>query len=232
MIEGLDVAVQEGNVLLGIIKKHAGELAGNGIEAEDIQVLQAAIADVFAKNKLQTDAVQAVSDLTVLQNKSMEKGLALIRKTQAAAASVYGEGDKQRMKEFHVGVVSVTTVKVMTTELAYMKGVAEKRKIDLAKRGLKDADIAAFDTINAELTDNDASQEAAKKMQKEATAARNDSVGTLNNIMRSMRKAARVAFADKPEMLVEFETITAARSGKKQEPVPAVNAAATASAAK
>jgi hypothetical protein len=162
----------------------------------------------------------------------MEKGVALIRKTQAAAASVYGEGDKQRMKEFHVGVVSVTTVKVMTTELAYMKGVAEKRKIDLAKRGLKDADIAAFDTINAELTDNDASQEAAKKMQKEATAARNDSVGTLNNIMRSMRKAARVAFADKPEMLVEFETITAARSGKKQEPVPAVNAAATASAAK
>jgi hypothetical protein len=45
-----------------------------------------------------------------------------------------------------------------------------------------------------------------------------------------MRKAARVAFADKPEMLVEFETITAARSGKKQE--PAANAAATASAAK
>jgi hypothetical protein len=227
MIEHLDVAVQEGNVLLGIIKKHASELAGNGIEAADIQALQNAIADTLAKNTLQTDAVQAVNDLTVLQNKSMEKGLALIRKTQNAAIAVYGE-DKSRRKEFHIGMGSITTVKVMTTELVYMKGVADKRRVDLAKRGLKDADIAAYDTVIVELTDNDAAQEAAKKIQKEATAARNVSVEALNKMMKSLRKAAKVAFADKPEMLVEFETITAVHSGKKQEAVHAATAAAPA----
>jgi len=169
--------------------------------------------------------VQAVGDSTVLQNKSMEKGRALIRKTQNAFIAVYGEGDKQKKKEAHIGKGFITTVKAMITELEYMKGVAEKRKADLAKRGLKDTDIAAYDTIIAELTDNDTAQENAKKVQKKATAARNASVNALNKLMKSLRKTVQVAFADQPEMLVEFETITVKRSGKKQEPAPAATAA-------
>lgn len=60
--------------------------------------------------------------------------------------------------------------------------------------------------------------------EKKATTARNASVDALNKLMKSLRKTVNVVFADKPDMLVEFETITVKRSGKKQEPAPAANA--------
>jgi hypothetical protein len=194
---------------------------------DDIQGLTAAIADTTAKNKLQQDAVQTVSDLTDTQNKTMERGLALIRKTQAAAKGAYGEENKQIMKEFHVGSQTITTVKGMMSELKYMKGAAQKRLTDLSGAGFKQSDVDAFDTIGADLDDIDGRQENAKKKQKSATKVRDESMDALRKLMKKIRNKAKVIFEKKPAILVEFEPIPMKHSGKKQEPNTPVKTQAT-----
>ncbi len=220
-MEKLDATVQEGNVLLGTSTKYAAGASGDGISAEDIQSLTTTIADATTKDTMQKTAMQTVADLTAQQNKGMERGLAHIRKTQNAAKAAFGENDRQRMKEFHVGGNSLTTVKAMVTELSYMKSTAATNKTELAKSGFKDADLTEFDTITQALSDVDVKQENAKKVQKNATTARDEAMNGLRGVMKKIRNTAKVIFAGRKDVLVEFEPIPAGRSAavKKEEPV-------------
>jgi len=93
-MEQLNEVVQDAKSLAAAAKNHAASAAEEGISTDDIQMLTAAIADTTAKNKLQQDAVQALSSLTDAQRKTMERATALIRKTQAAAKAAYGEENK------------------------------------------------------------------------------------------------------------------------------------------
>jgi endo-alpha-1,4-polygalactosaminidase (GH114 family) len=225
IMEELNEVVQDAKSLATAANNHAASGREEGINPEDIQSLTAAIADTTAKNKLQQDAVQTVSDMTDAQNKTMERALALIRKTQAAGKGAYGEENKQIMKEFHVGSQTITTVKGMMSELKYIKGVAQKRLTDLTGSGFKQTDVDAFDTIGAELDDIDGRQENAKKKQKGATQVRDESLDALRKLMKKIRNKAKVIFQNKPAILTEFEPIPIKRSGKKQEPVtPATTA--------
>jgi hypothetical protein len=231
IMEALNEIVQDAKSLEATAKSHAASETEEGINLEDTQGLTAAIADTQAKNKAQQDAMQTVSDLTDAQNKTMTRGMALIRKVQSAAKGEYGEENKQVMKEFHIGNQSIMTVKGMMSELKYMKGVAEKRFADLKKAGLKQSDIDNFDTIIAELDDRDSRQENAKKKQKSATQVRDESMDALRKTMKKIRNMAKVIFAEKPETLLEFEPIAIKRSGKKQEPIPATTQKSKAAAA-
>jgi endo-alpha-1,4-polygalactosaminidase (GH114 family) len=227
IMEELNEVVQDAKSLMTAANNHTASATEEGINPDDIQGLTAAIADTTSKNKLQQDAVQAVSDLTDTQNKTMERALALIRKTQAAAKGVYGEENKQIMKEFHVGSQTITTVKGMMSELKYMKGVAQTRLTDLTGAGFKQTDVDAFDTIGADLDDIDGRQENAKKKQKGATQVRDESMDALRKLMKKIRNKAKVIFQNKPAILTEFEPISIKRSGKKQGPVTSVTTAAT-----
>ena len=229
-MEQLNEVVQDAKSLAAAAKNHAASAAEEGISTDDIQMLTAAIADTTAKNKLQQDAVQALSSLTDAQRKTMERATALIRKTQAAAKAAYGEENKPVMKEFNVGGQTITTVKGMMSGLKYMKGVAQKRVTDLAGAGLKQADLDAYDTIIADLDDTDSRQENAKKKQKSATYVRDESMDALRKTMKKIRNKAKVIFASQPAILTEFEPIPMARSGKKQEEPASAKAQAAQSA--
>ena len=190
-MEELNEVVQDAKSLATAANNHTASATEEGINPDDIQGLTAAIADTTTKNKLQQDAVQAVSDLTDAQKKTMERATALIRKTQAAAKGTYGEENKQIMKEFHIGSQTITTVKSMMSELKYMKGVAQKRLTDLTGAGLKQTDVDAFDTIGADLDDIDGRQENAKKKQKGATQVRDESMDALRKLMKKIRNKAK-----------------------------------------
>ena len=221
-MEELNEIVQDAKSLLATAKDHAANGTEEGISQEDIQSLTAVITDTQVKNKDQQNAVQAVSDLTDAQNKTMERSRALIRKVQTAARGAYGEDNKQVMKEFHIGSQAISTVKGMMSELKYMSGVAVKRLADLSKSGLKQGDIEMMDQVGTELDDTDSRQENAKKKQKSATQVRDKSMVVLRKTMKRIRNRAKVIFEDQPSVLTEFKSIMIKRSAKKQEPTPPV----------
>ena len=219
-MEKLDFTVQAGKTLLSTSTKYVKTDTADGINQVDITALQSAIDDAVSKDTAQKKAMESVANFTDVQNKYMEAALGLIRKTQSAAKAAYGEDNKPKMKEFHVGGNGIRTVKAMLSELKYMKSVATECKDDLTKSGLKDSDIANFDTISTSLSDSDMQQENSKKVQKRSTKDRDDSMTSLQKTMRRIRHIAKSVFSDQPSVLIEFEPISEGRGGRKAQQAP------------
>lgn len=227
-MEKVDFSIEQGNATLTASKKYTANGTSDGISPDDVQKLQTDLDDASAKDTAQKKAVEFVLNQTDLQAKTMAKLVALIRKAQNAAKGVYGEDDKARMSEFHVGGKNqLETVKSVLSEAKYMKSVTMDHKGDLAVHGFKDADIASFDTLASELTTNNANQKDALKVQKGSTADRDASMKTLQKTIRKIRKSAKAIFADKPSILIEFEPVAQGRHGTKATPAPAPQTQAT-----
>jgi hypothetical protein len=229
-MEEFDYTLQDAKVELATAQKHIAGTSGSGINPDFITELENGIADATAKGKAQEDAIKAVGALTVKQNGSLTSALSLRAKLQNAAKAVYGTDDVQIMKEFHVGNDMGIAVKIVSTELTYLGGVAEKRQADLLKAGFTAADVASFAAFSAQLDANDTAQELAKKSQINATAARNASIKALQKSMKKVRNNARVVFGDDDAILLEFEPIPGGVHAAKKPDTP-TTAAADASAA-
>ncbi|HVN47675.1 MAG TPA: hypothetical protein VMU30_02520 [Bacteroidota bacterium] len=214
-MEEVDVVIQDANVLIDTAKKHPAGEGTDGINADATQGLIDAHDDMIVKNTAQVKAVKALNTLTEAQETTLASGLALIRKVQNAGKSVYGEKNKPMMKLLDVGGDAPTSVKKMTTKLSYMKAVTADKLADLKKGGVKDSDLAQFDTIAAELTDNDVNQEEAKKAKKAATLVRDEALDTLKKAVRKVRNNAKSVFADNASVLIEFEPVTIGRGSAK-----------------
>ncbi len=221
MTEEANDVLQKGNVLLGVAEKYASPPAETGIAASLAADLKAEIETCSLNNTLQQRAVQTVDDLTNIQNIKLEKAFTLIRKVQNGAKAEFGEEDKVRMREFHVGSKIPNTVKGINAELEYLKTPAQAHLAELGKHGITDATIALLGTSSVDLTKADAEQENAKKLRKNATKARDAAVDDLKKLMRKVRSSAKSVFEDSPEILTEFEPIPAGRSAGKTEAPPA-----------
>jgi len=220
-MEKLYFTVQDAKALVGTCTKYLKTDSTEGISQNDIQALQVALDGVVEKDTRQKKAMEMVTNFTEFQKKSMDVGLALIRKTQNAVKAAYGEDNKSKMREFHIGGNGIRTVKAMMSELKYMKGVATDHKGDLTKSGLKDNDIANFGAISTALSDSDTQQENAKKIEKRSTKERDNSMKTLQKAMRRIRRIANSVFADQPSVLIEFEPmIDKHYKAKKQSQTP------------
>lgn len=220
-MEKMDEALQQGKVMQGTCEKHAATDSKPGIHPDQIQLLNTNLEDASAKNTEQKKAVEIVVDLTTRQNSKMAEGGALVQKIREAAKGEYGEDDKARMKEFHVGSDVPKTVKGLVSELEYTEEASSAHKADLAKHGVKDADIQSLGTTADELSRIDTEQENAKKVQKAATKARDNSMKTLRKTIRKIQHSAKSIFADQPLVLIEFESISGGRGpGGKQTPPP------------
>jgi hypothetical protein len=218
-MEEFDYTVQDGKVLLKTGKSHIAGESGSGIDPDYITMLENCIADAVAKGKAQEVAMKAVGALTDKQNRVIANALKLRTKLQNAGKTTYGEENKQKMKELHVGYDPGTAVKTVSTELTYLGGVAVKLQADLLKPGFKPADAAMFATLSAELDANDAEQETAKKAQLVATAERNTSLKEMQKSMKKVRGNAKVIFQGNDNILLEFEPISEGRAAAKKEEV-------------
>ncbi len=218
-MEIMDETLQEATALQGPATKYQSADGKDGIPAEQVESLAAGMADASQKHTDQQKAVEAVGKLTAQQNDKMAEGTGLIQKTRQAVKGKYGERNEVINKAFHIGSEMPKTVKKMRSELKYQQTVVMEHKTDLAPHGIKDAEIASFATIEADLANIDQSQENAKKLQKAATQARNDSMKSLQKTMRKIQHTAHSIFAGQPLVLIEFETIANA-GGKKNPPPP------------
>jgi hypothetical protein len=222
----VDETIQEANSLSGVMDKYAAPLDDAGFGEPEQNSFKLAIADLLAKDTAQKNSIELVRQKTVSQNDAMSEALELFRTVQIAARAAFGEDDKTMLKEFHVGKEKINTVKVMTTELAYLKGVAIKHQTDLAKNGFSADDIASFDTLSLNLATADTEQENAKKAQASATAIRDKSWDVLQKLVKKVRNIAKVKFRKDEDILNEFSSITVRRSGAKAEtpaPTPTID---------
>lgn len=217
-MEIMDETVQEATALQGPATKYQAIDGQDGIPPEQVESLAAGLADASQKDTDQQKAVELVGKLTAQQNDKMAEGTALIQKTRQAVKGKYGEHDEVINKAFHIGSDIPKTVKKMRSELKYQQTVVEEHKTDLAPHGIRDAEIASFATIEAELASVDQSQENAKKLRKAATQARNDSMKSLKKTMRKIQHTAHSIFAGQPLVLIEFESI--ANAGGRKTPAP------------
>jgi pullulanase/glycogen debranching enzyme len=209
--------LQDANLLEKTVAKYATEMADAGVSAS---MVEGAASDLAEKDKKKKQAVDLVAEKTALQNQIMLQGMDAINKIQSGAKSAFGK-NKTITKEFHIGVDKPVTVKGMMRELVYIKDTATTYLTDLKKNGIKDADIAALDTIATDLKEADADQEQAKKLQVNATADRDSSLQVLKDLMTKIRNNAKVVFAKNENVLNEFSSILNTRNSKKAAPAPA-----------
>lgn len=219
-MEKMDETLQQAKVMEDTCTKYAATETKDGINADQIQLLQSQYEDASAKNTAQQAAVAKVGDLTTQQQFLLNNGSALVQKFREAAKGEYGENDKAKMSEFHVGKMVPRTVKGLTSELKYMKSVATAHKADLLKHGVKDADIELLGTLADELSSIDSQQENAKKVQKAATRDRNDSMKELRRTIRKIQHSAKSIFSKEPLLIIEFESITNGRGPSGKGDIP------------
>ncbi len=218
MLEALMFLIENAkSLLVPSLKYQAGD-GKDGISVEDTANLQATIDNAETKNTAQQMAVEAEEKMTELQTATIEKGRALIRKTQNAGQAEFGNDDKARKSEFHIGADNISSVKKMDSELKYMKAVATNNLAALKKHGFKEADVASFDAISTELDLNSTNQKNAQNLQKAATNERDKAMKSLQKAVRRIQKSAKVVFADQPSVLIEFESIHEGRGGGKTPP--------------
>ena len=210
----VDETIQEANSLSGVMDKYASPLDDAGFGEPERNGFKLAIADLLAKDTAQKNSIEIVRQKTEAQNKAMTDALELIRTTQNAARAAYGETDKTVMKEFHVGKERINSVKVMTTELSYMKGVAINNQTDLAKNGFSADDIASFDTLATNLATADMEQENAKKGQASFTSSRDKAWDVLDKLIKKVRNIAKVKFRKDADILNEFSSVIVKRGGR------------------
>ncbi len=216
----VDEVIQEANSLSGVMEKYSVQLGEAGFGETERNAFTLAIAETLAKDTAQKNGLEIVRQKTAAQNDAMADALELMRAAQSAARAAYGTANSTIMKEFHVGKEKINTVRVMTTELAYMKGAAVAHQSDLAKNGFTADDIASFDTISQMLTTTDAEQENAKKAQTSATTARDKAADALQKTMQRVRNIAKAKFRKDEIILNEFSSITRKNGAKVAAQAP------------
>lgn len=208
----LEQRVQDANVLISVFEKYAPQMAEVGETAESLLELRNVKDAVVLKNTAHKDAMHKVNELTKAQNLQMASANLLIVKFQKAAKSVFT--DKQNLKEFRIGEEAPKSVSEMVIVLSLIKNVAGQRLSDLAIVGLKESDLAEFDTRSAALTAADNVQENAKRVQLTASSEKDAAMKQLIGIMSRIRKRAAFRFASDKNILAEFRSIIPSKKTK------------------
>ncbi|MBI1804081.1 MAG: hypothetical protein HY033_05000 [Ignavibacteriae bacterium] len=215
----IDAVLEDARVLDGVARKHAADLVNAGVTSDELAGLEALINTASEKDTQQKQSQNTTHAKTQAQNDAMARSAACIRKLQTAAKAVFLK-DKSKLKEFHIGAKPPATVKAMSTELAYMKEIGEKYKVELAARGIKDADIASLDTCANDLTTANVEQENTRRLQVTATNVRDKAIRDLKDAMYRLRKSAEIQFGSNSDVLNEFRTIIVQRAAKKTNGAP------------
>ena len=208
----LEQRVQDANVLTSVFEKYAPQMAEVGETADSLLELRNVKDAVVLKNTAHKDAMHKVNELTKAQNLRMENAGQLIAKFQKAAKSVFT--DKQNLKEFRIGEEAPKSVSEMVIVLSLIKNIAGQRLSDLAIVGLKESDLAEFDTRSAALTAADNVQENAKRVQLTASSEKDAAMKQLIGIMSRIRKRAAFRFASDKNILAEFRSIIPSKKTK------------------
>jgi len=209
--------MEEANILLTTTKKFPTELAGVGITEEKVTNFETKIATVRQKDTTFNDSKNQKVFRSTEQKTVIANTLKLIERTKNAAKIVFID-DKPTLKTYMIAISSKTPVPTIISDLSHLKESATVHKALLIQSGLKQADFDELDTLLAGMIDSENKQEDAKHTQKTHLVELNTLAKEIEKTMFIIRKAAAIAFQDKPEILQQFKPVTRRKSSTKTEP--------------
>ncbi|MFA6978187.1 MAG: hypothetical protein WC209_02600 [Ignavibacteriaceae bacterium] len=206
--------LQDGNALVLAVSRNLTLLTEKGFQTETQTALNAAIADLTAKEKEQNIAVKALEDFTAEQNLAVKETKALISKIYLAAKSAY-ETDQRNLSQFKIGQRIPDSVNGLRSLCEYLQVVVAERSVLLLKSGLVQSDITALNGAAARIVNADKGQKDAKKLQEQATLVRDSSDKALNKVKTKLRNFVKAAFQGNEEILLQFGKIPKGGGGGK-----------------
>ncbi len=210
MANSTDYLLQDSEAALVSVNANRAALTEKGFSDAAYNDLVNARSGLKSAELAQQKAVKLVERKTAEQDAVITGITELIRKVRNAARSAY-ENDPQKLSQFKIGEKIPDTVKKLRTTCEYIASVVDEKKADLLQSGLVQEDVDELNTASDRLAAADAEQEAAKKTQVSATLSRDAAEKLLKKKLTKLRNFVKSAFANKPEMLVQFTPIPKGR---------------------
>jgi hypothetical protein len=227
----IDELIEDARLRISSAQKHLAELSEAGITQEYLQTVTNKLDEVRLLDTGQKGAKHVFHAATREQYLAVDAGLALRSKILRIAKLTYLT-DAAVRKEFKTRSNPPRTLEGLRAELDYMQKVVTKRKTELKKRGLQDADIEQLAVIEQELSSKDDAQAKAGIAGTNATKQRNKSAEELRGMLAEIRAAAEIAFEDKnPDVLREFASQYSRRGKAKNGKTVLADATKTAEVA-
>ncbi|MFA4906938.1 MAG: hypothetical protein WC602_01575 [archaeon] len=217
MSKEIDRVLEESNVLLTTTKKFPTELAGVGITEEKVTGFETQIGTLRQKDTTFHDSKGQRSRRSHEQKVVIASAIKVVGRIKNAAEIAFVD-DKTAIKAYRINVGLTTPVPRIISDLSYMKETTTAHKDLLLQSGVKQADLDELDAVIVSLTESENKQEDAKHTQKTHLVELNTLAKEIEKKMFIIRKAAAIAFQDKPEILQQFKPVTRRKSSKKTEP--------------
>jgi len=208
--------LQDADVLFGTGEKYQPTLTEFGLPADFIANGRAIADSLRARATAYDNSINEGKDKTTVQNAQLSEAVVQIDTVRKYARIVY-YGDKNMLKQFHVGVKLVKKVAFIASELSYIRELGEQHKTDLLAAGLKETDLTILETSLANLREADTAQENALKAQGVLCTERDKLLDDLLTYKFKLRQIAAVAFRGNKAVLAEFKSIVPSSYKKKSD---------------
>jgi hypothetical protein len=220
----IDELVEDGRICISSAEKHLADLKEVGVDEDFLQLVQNKLNEVRELDTGQKGAKTNFHTATREQNSVLDAGLTIRSKVLHIAGLAF-RTDAAVRKEFKTGTTPPKSLHALRAELDYMQKVVAKRKAELKKRGLKDADIEQLAAIEKDLSVKDDAQSKAEIAGTTATEKRNKAAHELRGMLAEIRAGAEIVYQEKnPEVLKEFASRyphhAKGKNNKKQGPAP------------
>ncbi len=216
MSKEIDRVLEEANVLYTTTLKFPTEMAAVGITAEKVTDFGSQIETLRNKDATFHDSKQQVVQKSGEQKSVVADVIKLIQRVKNAADIAF-VNDTVTRKAFRIEIKPTTAIAKIITSLAHLKESATANKEVLIQSGMKQADLDEMDTLISSLTESENKQEDSKHVRTTHLMEMNAIVKEINKTMFIIRKAAAIAFQDKPEILQQFKPVTRKKSSAKTE---------------
>jgi len=217
MSKEIDRILEEANVLQTTTQKFPTEMTGVGITAEKVTDFGTQIETLRNKDATFHDSKQQVSQKSGEQRSVIADVIKLFQRVKNAAEIAFVD-DAVALKAYRLSIKPTTAASKIITSLAHLKESATANKEVLIQSGMKPADLDEMDTLISSLTESENNQEDSKHVRTTHRLEMEAMVKEINKTMFIIRKAAAIAFQDKPEILQQFKPVTRKKSSAKAEP--------------
>jgi len=214
MNQNISNHLQDADVLFGTAEKYQPALTEFGMPADFIATGRTLADSLRTKATAYDSSINAGKDKTAVQNTRLSEAVTQIDTVRKYARIAY-YGDKNLLKQFHVGVKLEKTVTLISSELSYIRELGEQHETDLLAAGLKESDLTILETSLANLREADTAQENVLKTQGVICTERDKLFGDLLAFKFKLRQIAAVAYRGNKAVLAEFKSIVPTSSKKK-----------------
>ena len=219
MAATIDYQLRDAEALIATVNANLSDMKLKGFTDYSLQQLTELTQNLRLKEGAQQKAVELVSTKTLEQEEVVQRITELIKKIRNAEKSAYGKDEKMQ-KLFKGDQKIPASIGKLSSFLEYLTGLMLEEHDTMLANGLTNRDIEALNGSYGTLIAANASKENALKLQKSATIARDEFSEKLKDRAFRIRNFAKVCFAEKKEILLQFKAISKGGGGRVEEEKP------------